>query len=81
MPDHSGKTSPTIPSSLSTGKHQFGDKLFRWLATGAGATIVVSIGLIAIFLLIRAIPSLQANNANFFTSTEFVTSDASNLRF
>jgi phosphate transport system permease protein len=81
MPDHSGKTSLTIPSSLSTGKHQFGDKVFRWLATGAGATIVVSIGLIAIFLLIRAIPSLQANNANFFTSTEFVTSDASNLRF
>ena len=35
----------------------------------------------ALFLLIRAIPSLPANNANFFTSSEFVTTDADNLRF
>ena len=31
--------------------------------------------------MIRAIPSLAANNANFFTSTEFYTSDANDLRF
>jgi phosphate transport system permease protein len=32
-------------------------------------------------LLIRAIPSLGANHANFITSTEFNTTDADNLRF
>jgi phosphate transport system permease protein len=35
----------------------------------------------ALFLLIRAIPSLGANHANFITSTEFNTTDADNLRF
>ena len=53
----------------------------RRLATASGLAIVVSIGLIAIFLLVQAIPSLMANNANFLTSTEFSTSDAGNLRF
>ncbi|TDP39543.1 phosphate ABC transporter membrane protein 1 (PhoT family) [Nocardia ignorata] len=57
------------------------ETIFRWLATAAGATIVAAIALIALFLLIRAVPSLMADNANFFTSTEFSTGDANNLRF
>ncbi|MFD3595876.1 phosphate ABC transporter permease subunit PstC [Nocardia sp. NPDC058640] len=57
------------------------ETIFRWMATAAGATIVASIALIALFLLIRAVPSLMADNANFFTSTEFSTGDANNLRF
>lgn len=56
-----------------------GEKIFRSLATAAGATIVAAIALIALFLLIRAVPSLAANEANFLTSTEFETSDQ--LRF
>ncbi|WP_407675157.1 phosphate ABC transporter permease subunit PstC [Nocardia puris] len=55
--------------------------IFRSLATAAGATIVAAIALIALFLLIRAVPSVMANEANFFTSTEFNTSDADHLRF
>ena len=35
----------------------------------------------ALFLIIRAIPSLQANNANFIASSEFITTDPENLRF
>lgn len=35
----------------------------------------------ALFLLIRAVPSMLANNANFITSSEFVTTDPGNLRF
>ncbi|MBC7304405.1 MAG: phosphate ABC transporter permease subunit PstC [Nocardia sp.] len=57
------------------------ETIFRWTATAAGATIVAAIALIALFLLIRAVPSLMADNANFFTSTEFSTGDANNLRF
>ncbi len=57
------------------------ETIFRWMATAAGATIVAAIALIALFLLIRAVPSLMANEANFFTSTEFATGDANNLRF
>ncbi|MGF6887416.1 phosphate transport system permease protein [Nocardia sp. GAS34] len=55
--------------------------IFRSLATAAGATIVAAIALIALFLLIKAVPSVGANHANFFTSPEFSTSDANNLRF
>ncbi len=42
---------------------------------------MIAIVLIAIFLLIRAVPSLRANTANFFTSAEFDTNDASHLAF
>jgi len=57
------------------------ETIFRSLATAAGAIIVASIALIALFLLIRAVPSLRADTVNFFTSTEFNTTDADNLRF
>jgi phosphate transport system permease protein len=43
--------------------------------------IVVAIVLIAVFLLIRAVPSLRANHANFFTSAQFETGDEKNLAF
>ncbi len=58
-----------------------GERIFRSLAVGAGALIVAFIALIAIFLLVRAWPSLMANNANFLTSSDFVTNDADNLQF
>jgi phosphate transport system permease protein len=43
--------------------------------------IVVTILLIATFLLVRAVPSIRANHANFFTSPEFNTNDADRLAF
>ena len=58
-----------------------GDRLFRLLAAAAGTTIIVAILLIALFLLIRAVPALRANHANFFTSAEFRTTDPKNLAF
>lgn len=58
-----------------------GDSIFKAIATVAGASIVLFIALIAVFLLVRAIPSLQANTVNFFTSTEFSTVDVTNLAF
>jgi phosphate transport system permease protein len=58
-----------------------GDRLFKLVAAAAGSTIVIAIVLIATFLLIRAIPSLRANHANFFTSAEFNTSNPAKLAF
>jgi phosphate transport system permease protein len=58
-----------------------GDRVFKSVASAAGSTIVIAIGLIAVFLLIRAVPALRANHANFFTSAEFRTTDAKNLAF
>ena len=76
MPTEPGRT------AVSRRSHsRWGDTIFKSVAIAAGATIIGAIALMALFLLIKAIPSLQANQANFLTSTEFVTNDADNLRF
>ena len=58
-----------------------GERIFRAITTGSGLVIVVIIGLIGLFLLVRAVPSLLANNANFFTSPTFDTRNAQDLAF
>jgi phosphate transport system permease protein len=58
-----------------------GDTIFRTLTTGAGLAIVIAIGLIGIFLLIKAVPSLLVDKDNFLTSANFITLDPSNLMF
>jgi phosphate transport system permease protein len=68
-------------TGLRTGGNRWGDRIFESLALAAGATIIAVIALMALFLIIRAVPSLQANKANFLTSSEFSTTDETNLRF
>jgi phosphate transport system permease protein len=58
-----------------------GDRIFKNLTTSAGALVVVVIGLIGLFLLVQAIPSLKADQVNFVTSNAWDTSDPNNLRF
>lgn len=58
-----------------------GDRVFKLIASAAGLTIVAAILLIAVFLLVRAVPSLRVNHANFFTSAEFNTTDPGKLAF
>ncbi|QLY31612.1 phosphate ABC transporter permease subunit PstC [Nocardia huaxiensis] len=73
---------PKGKATSGRGQNKFGAEfIFRSAATAAGAIIVAAIALIALFLLVRAVPSVAANEANFFTSTEFNTSDANHLRF
>ncbi|MGH3597234.1 MAG: phosphate ABC transporter permease subunit PstC, partial [Mycobacterium sp.] len=69
------------PRATDAGTARRGDRLFKLAAATAGSTIVLAILLIAIFLLVNAIPSLRADHANFFTSAEFDTTDAENLVF
>ena len=72
---------PSPPKSGLRSGGRWGDRIFRSVATAAGATIIAAIALMALFLIIRAVPSLQANKANFLTSSEFSTTDETNLRF
>lgn len=58
-----------------------GEAVFRFLTSSAGFFVVAAIALIGLFLLIQAVPSLLANQANFLTFPEFLTSDADSLRF
>ena len=74
-------TSRPPGGGLKGGSGRWGDRIFGSVAIAAGATIIGAIALMALFLIIRAVPSLQANKANFFTSFEFSTNDADNLRF
>ena len=74
-------TSRPPGGGLKGGSGRWGDRIFGSVAIAAGATIIGAIALMALFLIIRAVPSLQANKANFFTSSEFSTNDADNLRF
>ena len=72
---------PTALKATDRQQTRRGDQLFKSLAAAAGLTIVIAIALIAIFLLLRAVPSLRANHANFFTSAEFNTTKADHLAF
>jgi phosphate transport system permease protein len=81
-PGHTAPVEPPPPlkTALRSGG-RWGDRIFGAVATAAGATIIAAIALMALFLIIRAVPSLQANKANFITSSEFATTDETNLRF
>ena len=72
---------PRSGQALKEGGGRWGDRVFRSIAIAAGATIIGAIALMGLFLLIRAVPSLQADKINFFTSSEFNTTDSTNLRF
>lgn len=73
--------SAALPPGLRAGHSRWGDRVFGSLALAAGATIIAAIALMALFLIIRAVPSLQADQVNFITSSEFSTTDENNLRF
>lgn len=53
-------TSSTPTSSLVPAKKKVGDTVFSFLATGAGATILVILALVAAFLLMQSLPALTA---------------------
>jgi phosphate transport system permease protein len=73
-------TAPALRANDAT-EARVGDRLFKSVAALAASTITIVIGLIAIFLLLHAIPALRANHANFFTSAQFKTTDSNNLAF
>ncbi len=81
-PDSDGTSLPesspdgATPSNLHSGaRHRVADQVFRNLAVGSGFVVSLVIGLIALFLLAQAIPSLAKNEENFFTYTgDWITS-------
>ncbi|GLZ51114.1 phosphate ABC transporter permease subunit PstC [Actinomycetospora sp. NBRC 106378] len=75
------ETKPPSTGSSRTTSGGVGERVFRGLTTGSGLVVVAAIALIGLFLVVQAVPSLLANNANFLTSPDFNTSDAGNLRF
>jgi phosphate transport system permease protein len=74
-------TPPPGSGLKAGGSGRWGDRVFKSIAIAAGATIIGAIGLMALFLIIRAVPSLLVNKANIITSSQFLTTDENNLRF
>jgi phosphate transport system permease protein len=63
-------------------KRRFGaESVFRWLSTGAGATVLVIIVAITAFLIVKAVPALRANTANFLTYKDWFPDDPTAPKF
>ena len=74
VPAHAPGDGPpgSAPAGLPRGGGgQRGDAVFRGLSSGAGIGLLVLIAAIGVFLVIKAIPALQANQANFLTETQW----------
>src|SRR4051794_2375257 len=50
---------------LARGRRFGGERIFRWLTTGSGITVLVVIVAIGYFLIAKAVPALRANTSNF----------------
>lgn len=72
---------PQSPGSGLTSVSRVGDRVMHILATGSGLLVSSAIGLIAVFLLITAIPSLMKNTVNFFTYQGTWDVSGSELKF
>ena len=56
-----------------TGKSRIGDKVFLGLTGGASGIVILMVVLVAIFLLVKSIPSIANDKVNFLTSTAWDT--------
>ncbi|MEO7752865.1 MAG: phosphate ABC transporter permease subunit PstC, partial [Terracoccus sp.] len=65
LPDPDGG-GPLRADKASTGRT--GDRLFGGAATVSGVIVIAMVTLIAVFLIVQAIPALMNNDANFLTS-------------
>lgn len=65
LPGPDGKR-PLQGDRASTGR--LGDRLFGGAATLSGIIVIAIVSLIAVFLIVQAVPALMDNDANFFTS-------------
>jgi phosphate transport system permease protein len=71
-----GAGSPSL--GTPKGKVRLGDRVFSGMTTGASAFVVIIVVLVAVFLLIKSIPSIAHDKVNFLTSTQW---DTTGLRF
>lgn len=74
----SGAGSPAL--GTPKGRVRVGDRVFRWLTTGAGAFTVALIALIAAFLVVKAVPAIANDKQNFFFTRSWSV-DGADLRF
>lgn len=67
-------TQPSSPASspIRGRSRRRGDRAFSGLSMAAGILVLAIMAGIALFLVVKAIPALQANTANFLTTSEWL---------
>ncbi len=81
-PTDPGPRMPLGGGGALPSRRRFGaESLFRWFTTAAGATVLVIIVAIAIFLVAKAIPALRTDKANFLTFKDWFPDDPTDPKF
>jgi phosphate transport system permease protein len=81
-PSGRGPRTPLGGDSALPRRNRFGaESVFRWFTTASGATVLVIIVAIAVFLILKAIPALRADKAGFWTHFEWFPDDPTNPKF
>lgn len=62
------------------GRARLGDRVFAGLTMGSAGFVILIVALIAVFLIIKSVPSIAHDKVNFLTSTDWNT-DPTNLQF
>jgi phosphate transport system permease protein len=57
---------------------RLGDRLFRWITTGAGLAVTIVLLIVTVFLLVKAEPALHKAGAHFFTEKRWFPDDPPN---
>jgi phosphate transport system permease protein len=64
-------TTPDAASLRAGRSTQRGEVVFRRLAMSAGVTVLVILGAIAVFLVVKALPALEHDKSSFWTTQEW----------
>jgi phosphate transport system permease protein len=67
---------PPVGGDISGAAVRPGDRIFRGLSLGAGATVLVIMAAISAFLIYRSVPALRANTASFFTFPQWLPDES-----
>lgn len=75
LPEEPGAGGGGLPRTRGGAAHRPGDRVFRTASLAAGITVLLVIVAIAVFLVYRAVPALQANSASFLTERTWFPND------
>ena len=68
-------------STLPQRRRFGGESLFQWLSTAAGSVVLIIIVAIAAFLIIKAVPAIRADKANFLSYNQWFPDDPTEPKF
>jgi phosphate transport system permease protein len=69
--DHAGPPVSGAGLTSAGGRVRIGDRVFAGLSVGASGFVIVLVVLIGVFLLVKSVPSIVHDKANFLTSTDW----------